>query len=418
MAQYLSIKDVAEWLSVDYKTIYRLIRQQELPAAKIGGVYRIRKEDVESYVERQWRGTPVGDDAVTGPPSKHAARKSAAQKCAVCHRLLRDESDVGGICASKDCEASICVTCWKADGRQYCALHQPSREALLREAQLRARETGPEARLITAPEARRREQAYIVRFDTKVRRITKLWHPARQQVIAPPRPWEQLHRASDEVEALMALLQTGFLDQTLERELPLNIASRYTLPGGGAQQPGLILEAQALSPLAALVQQGFAAEPLGLEALMPILERCAQLAEAQSAVYLIGVAATVGWSAEAVAAIAAGETGRTFYHPLVLPCLVDLERLALTFDARDTRITSLAPLFAPRLPEEELERAIEVIERELRASHGVSAADVLAEAPDLEPALIRRAFARLVEQGAHRLEVFPDLGEVIVRMEK
>lgn len=417
MEQYLSIKDVADWLNVDYKTIYRLIRQQELPAAKIGGVYRIRKEDVDAYVGKQLRGS-TPESVPMNTPQYWAPQTGGPQKCGICRRLLHDGSDIGGVCLEPACETPICTTCWQASDQHYCALHQPDRAELLREAQARARETAPGARLLSAPEARQREQSYIVRFDTKVRRITKLWHPVRQQVISPPRPWEQLHRASDEVESLMALLQTGFLDQSLEREMPFNIASRYTLPGSGAQQPGLILEAQVLSPLAALVKQGFAAEPLGLEALTPVLERCIQLAEAQSTAYLIGVAATGGWSEKAVATIAAGETGRTFYHPLVLPCLVDLESFALTFNTRDARIAPLAPLFAARLPEEEFEHTFEVIERELRSSHGVSVADVLAEEPGMDPALIRRAFARLVEQGAHRLEVFPDIGEVIVRVEK
>lgn len=419
MEQYLSIKDVADWLSVDYKTIYRLIRQQELPAAKIGGVYRIRKEDVEAYVGQQLQSSAPEAVTVTAPqfgaPQFGAPQTGSLQKCGVCRRLLRDESDIGGICLEPTCETPICTTCWKTNEQHYCALHQPARAELLREAQERARQKAPGERLLSAPEARQREQSYIVRFDTKVRRITKLWHPVRQQVISPPRPWEQLHRSTDEVESLMGLLQTGFLDQSLEREMPFNIASRYTLPGSGAQQPGLILEAQVLSPLAALVKQGFATEPLGPEALTPVLERCIQIAEAQSTAYLIGIAATSGWSKEALAAIAAGEAGRTFYHPLVLPCLVDLESFALTYNAQDARIAPLAPLFAPRLPEEELERAIEVIERELRGSHGVSVADVLAEEPGMDPGLIRRAFARLVEQGTHRQEVFPDIGEVIVK---
>lgn len=411
MAQYLSIKDVAEWLNVDYKTIYRLIRQQELPAAKIGGVYRIRKEDVEGYVERQLQGSSAEHVAMIAP------QKPGVKKCAICRRLLPDENDIGGICLDPNCDAPICVTCWKTDAQHYCPLHQPSHAELLREAQARAHETQPGVRLLTAQEARQREQNYILRFDTKVRRITKLWHPVRQQVVTPPCPWEQLHHTSDEVESLMALLQTGFLDQSVEREMPLNIASRYTLPGSGAQQPGIILEAQVLSPLPALVRQGFAAEPLGLEALTPVLERCIQLAEAQSIAYLIGVAATVGWSEEAMAAIATGETGRTFYHPLVLPCLVDLGNFTLTFNARDTRISPLAPLFAPRLPEEELEHTFEIIEKELQGSHGVSVADILAEEPGMDPALIRRAFTRLVERGKHRVEVFPDIGEVIVQVE-
>jgi len=405
MAQYLSIKDVAEWLNVDYKTIYRLIRQQELPAAKVGGVYRIRREDVQTYVERQFPASALEDMAVP-----------QGAKCAVCQRLLHTPNDVGGVCMDAGCEAPICATCWQTDKRRYCAIHQPLHADLVRETPIYRPNKGSSTPVLTAQEARRREQQYITRFDTKVRRITKLWHPVRQQVISPSRPWEQLHRATDEVETLMALLHTGFLDETLEREMPLNVASRYTLPGAGAQQPGLILEAQVLSPLSVLVKEGFATEPLSMDVLAPVLERCVQTAEAQSSAYLIGIVATTGWAVDAIAAITGGETGQAFSHPLVLPCLVDLESLVLTFNTQDTRIAPLASLFAVRLPEEELEHAIALIERELRRSHSVAAADLLAE-PGMDTAIVGRAFARLVQQGTHRIETLPDIGEVIVRTE-
>lgn len=54
---YLSVKDVAQQLGVDIKTIYRLIRKGDLPAGKIGNVYRLRQSDVDSYVERQFERT-------------------------------------------------------------------------------------------------------------------------------------------------------------------------------------------------------------------------------------------------------------------------------------------------------------------------------------------------------------------------
>lgn len=402
MSQYLSIKDVAEWLNVDYKTIYRLIRQNELPAAKVGGVYRISREDVEHYVEQPtYASTPAVTPAQATP---------APLKCGVCQRLLRDANDVGGRCTDPHCTAVICNTCWTKDERRYCAKHQPTHADLLRAAQT----AGTPTRLLVAPEARRREQNYIARFDTKVRRITKLWHPLQQQVITPPRPWDALHLESDAVETLMVLMHTGFLSENLEREMPLNVASRYTLPGAEAR-PGMILEAQVLSDLPKLVKQGFTAEPLGVDALMPVLERCAKMAEAQSAAYLIGLAATSGWSAEAIAVVA-GDVGRTYHHPRVLPCLVDLESFTLIFNAQDARIAPLAALFTPRLPEEELEYAITLIEHELASSHSVAAADLLSE-PGIDTALIHRAFAHLVQQGTHRIETLPDIGEVIVRTE-
>lgn len=402
MSQYMSIKDVAEWLNVDYKTIYRLIRQDELPAAKVGGVYRINKADVEQYIGQSSRASTPATSVQTPP----------VLKCNICQRLLHNVDEVGGYCAHPHCTAEICTTCWKVDEREYCVQHQPSHADLLRAAQTQIADGVTQ--LLIAPEARRREQNYITRFDTKVQRITKLWHPLRQQVITPPRPWEELHLETDAVEMLMNLLHTGFLNENLEREMPLNVASRYTVPSL-EEQPGMILEARALSDLPALVKQGFVTEPLGVAALTPALEQCVRLAEAQSVAYLIGLAATSGWTAEAVTTIAANEAGRAFYHPRVLPCLIDLDSFAVTFNTQDERITPLASLFKPRLPEEELKHVIEWIERELQHSHGVSITELLAQS-EIDAPLAQRAFAHLVAQGTHRVEVFPEIGEVIARI--
>jgi len=43
-------EQVAEYLQVVTRTIYRMIERGDLKATKIGRVYRIRKEDVDSYL--------------------------------------------------------------------------------------------------------------------------------------------------------------------------------------------------------------------------------------------------------------------------------------------------------------------------------------------------------------------------------
>ena len=51
---FLTIQDVAELFDLDYKSVYRLVLSGQLPAAKIGGVYRIRREDLDAFFERQF----------------------------------------------------------------------------------------------------------------------------------------------------------------------------------------------------------------------------------------------------------------------------------------------------------------------------------------------------------------------------
>jgi len=50
--KFLSIEEAAKLLGVDYKTIYRLVRSGEIPAARIGRVYRIKRKDLDEFFER------------------------------------------------------------------------------------------------------------------------------------------------------------------------------------------------------------------------------------------------------------------------------------------------------------------------------------------------------------------------------
>jgi excisionase family DNA binding protein len=52
--RFLTLEDVATYLSVSVPQVYALVRSGELPAIKIGGrgVWRVDKAQLESYVER------------------------------------------------------------------------------------------------------------------------------------------------------------------------------------------------------------------------------------------------------------------------------------------------------------------------------------------------------------------------------
>lgn len=49
----LTVKDVATLLRVDEKTVYRLVKKRELPAFKVAGAWRFKRDDMESWIEKQ-----------------------------------------------------------------------------------------------------------------------------------------------------------------------------------------------------------------------------------------------------------------------------------------------------------------------------------------------------------------------------
>jgi excisionase family DNA binding protein len=63
VADLLTVAEVAEELRVSTMTVYRLIQRDELPALRIGRSYRIERDDLESYLDRQTTDVDRADGA-------------------------------------------------------------------------------------------------------------------------------------------------------------------------------------------------------------------------------------------------------------------------------------------------------------------------------------------------------------------
>ena len=49
----LTIKEVAEYLKVTDRTIYRLAAAKKIPAFKVGGTWRFRTADIDGWIAAQ-----------------------------------------------------------------------------------------------------------------------------------------------------------------------------------------------------------------------------------------------------------------------------------------------------------------------------------------------------------------------------
>jgi excisionase family DNA binding protein len=52
-SDFLTIDEVLGYLNVTSRTIYRLIRIGELPAVRVGRQWRIRRTDLDQWLNRQ-----------------------------------------------------------------------------------------------------------------------------------------------------------------------------------------------------------------------------------------------------------------------------------------------------------------------------------------------------------------------------
>lgn len=61
--EILTIRQVAGYLKVTERTIYRLAAAKQIPAFKVGGSWRFLRTDIDSWIKRQSSGGREYDDA-------------------------------------------------------------------------------------------------------------------------------------------------------------------------------------------------------------------------------------------------------------------------------------------------------------------------------------------------------------------
>ncbi|MBX3694748.1 MAG: helix-turn-helix domain-containing protein [Steroidobacteraceae bacterium] len=49
----MTVREVAAYLNVDEKTVYRLAQRADLPGFKVAGTWRFKKRDIDEWIERQ-----------------------------------------------------------------------------------------------------------------------------------------------------------------------------------------------------------------------------------------------------------------------------------------------------------------------------------------------------------------------------
>lgn len=102
---YMSLEEVADMLGVTYQLIYRLVRSGEMPAVRLGKLYRVSRADLDLYLER----------------SKNAATGGT---CSVCGTFYKSRESLTQTCTEDGCDAPICFDCWTRLGVRKCAKHQ------------------------------------------------------------------------------------------------------------------------------------------------------------------------------------------------------------------------------------------------------------------------------------------------------
>lgn len=99
--EFYSLEEVAELLGVNYQLIYKLVRTGEIPAARLGKVYRVMRCDLDAYL--------------------HQSKSHAGGVCAVCGTVYHSRLSLKNSCI--DCGGPICMDCWSRKKIHTCPAH-------------------------------------------------------------------------------------------------------------------------------------------------------------------------------------------------------------------------------------------------------------------------------------------------------
>ena len=447
--EYLGIRETAELLDVEYKTVWRLVNEGKLPAAKVRNVWRISAADLEAFLEKQKMlaadrcagcGRPImsalsvgGRCQVCEAPlcvncwriedrrfcSLHQSEEGTEEEtapihCARCRQMIASVEMTGGRCEAPGCEALLCVNCWREPDGRLCSQHAPAEGKKLEAARARLNR-GEIDRLVTGLEAKTRELNFIARFDQKVRQVATLRDPRTGEVLRIA-DWDRCQVTGDDSDQLLEILGVGYLDKALLGRVPANLRSRYEVPAPRERSPRLIIEAIAFSHLEAHARDGFDTVPAALSDLLPFLQDRAAQAEAMDATYVLGIAATSGWDEEAAGYIRADVGGRSFSHRLLLPYLIDLHTNEVIYNTLDERMAVLADLFSPRLFGEVVQTVVDYVQQTMLTSglNSLTASQVT-QALSVRTEAVREAFRQLSGDGHFITEEISGLGLVIAR---
>jgi len=419
------MEEAAEKLGVEYKTLYRLVRSGELPAGKIGRIYRIREEDLEAYFDKQKRH-------VVEQAQRSGLTALEGLMCGACGRGILSELSIGGRCEQTG--KPICQACWSIKKIRRCEPEAAKPAAAAEPASRqggRAPETPPGKPsrtaeppkppkppaekvedvierlrrdgkpVVSAADAREAEESFLRSFGRRLEEIEQLPDPLTGRAMA-------LRSARVKHEIVVGVKG--------DDRLPGNRVSRFALKTGGWGKPGgqLVLECRFLSRPEAIKSKLYDAEPIGSSELQAVLNDLSDRAKKAGCFHVALIGSPTGFADAAAAMAAGGRGGKAFRDRRVGVVLCDLCADKTILDASDERLWAFWPLVAPGQFAERLAQCEQAVRDVLIRKNSLSLADAV-RVCKADESWVLAAFDNLKRGGEYITDQLPDVGLVISR---
>lgn len=343
-SDFFKIEKASNYLGVTRRWLYRRIWNGDLPASKVGGLYFIRRQDLDELMIKGRVKSDIEEMDVT---------PEVLLKCGYCFRILEIDVQIGDLCATDNCEALICNRCL-ADGVRYCAEHTPDLDQQWEKALHKYRE-GDLVCLVKANQARLREVNMIQRLQTRLMDISTLRHPISGETLDITN-WPDLVEENDERAEIMELMNKAILEKEWLNKFPLNASVQYQIQHSSKKKGShLLIMAKVMSRTKEMIRIGFDTQPLGMDDMSPQLVKIGDAAQRNQTFTLLLLGSTTGWDEEVRSLILGKKTEAAFVHNWLFVYLSDLEKHDVIFNRYDARLRNYSDLFTYLLPDEEVE---------------------------------------------------------------
>src|SRR5580704_790029 len=94
---FLTTEEVLEYLQVNLRTVYRLIKAGKIPAVRVGRQWRFRKRDIDAWLDSQRPRGGAGRVAAVAPVAAAPAPRAATDRPRIL--VVDDESSIRDLLA-------------------------------------------------------------------------------------------------------------------------------------------------------------------------------------------------------------------------------------------------------------------------------------------------------------------------------
>lgn len=416
---YLTLDEVAEKLGVEYKTVYRLVRNGELPAGRVGRVYRVDRTDLDTFFAQQKQAVANNSSGASASAGRALA---AGWTCPTCSERYHSELSVGGRC--EDTGEPICQACWHirrvrsttaqpaeaaasnapASGSRNAGRSSAASPAAGRSARNGSAAAGPAVvpdGAVTRDQAAVLSAALIRRFGQRLEALDQFTHPLSGQAVCIDKA-----RIKHTVEDTAASPAPG---------APSGPASRFVLKWGGWGKPksALVLECRLMAHHDTLQQDGYDQQPISAGEVLPMLETLAEsAAEDDHLLHVLLLSSPTGFDSP-VHDLVAGQGGDAFHDRHLAVVLHDTTS-GQTVVPTDDRLADLMPLIDPVGYGGRLDAACEPIAQKARDLGSIALVDAVAQLRG-DAKLARDVFTKLGQDADLALDDLPGVGLVLSR---